>query len=149
LSLYEEEFVRAWKSQRSNAQQHKQEPLFKIKPVHAPRKLRTLNQITAFVSHVLAVTLRSNLRIHFRNDRRKNPSADLRVAAGGGVIGSPAQVLNHARVFGSQEALNKATTRREITAEGQAELLNDERPEQIVVREKLTHPHEMETVRIR
>jgi hypothetical protein len=57
--------------------------------------------------------------------------------------------LTHDRVFGSADAINKATTWHEVTAKGKEELLDDERPPTIVVREKLTHPHEMETLIVR
>lgn len=58
----------------------------------------------------------------------------------------PINQLVHERAFGSKEALEEITHWHEQTIEGQEETLDHERPARIVVQEKKTHVHEMETI---
>jgi hypothetical protein len=145
LQSYESDFIFTWRtSQVASSGNRGAAPLIKIKPLHAPKKTRTLNQTATFVSHIVALTLRANCQKRLSERSRSTPTGHRSSATP--PAEAPAHSQNHTRTFGSQETIERATAWREVTAPGQKELLEDERPQQIVVREKVTQPHEMETV---
>ena len=152
LETYETELIDAWEALKEN-NRNRQPPsqsVIRLKPAHLPRIIKTLNQTASFTAHILARNLRSNLVKEFREQVRTSASTEQRATAPASQPPeSPAHSLTHARAFGLNEAANEAPALNEANAIGPEELFDYDRPVKIVVREKTTHPHEMETLRVR
>jgi len=152
LQTYESQLIDVWHDLQTNNDnlQPQSRPVISLKPVNSPRTIKTLNQATSFAAHLLAVSLRSNLLKDSKGQTRPPSTEERSTVSASQPQASPAQQLTRGRVLRNEAATAASlSTEHEGNDFGREQLLDDDRPLKIVVREKTTHPHEMETLRVR
>ena len=155
LKRAEAAFLKAWNLLQVGSNDANLTSSYKVKPAKPPKTIKTLTQRSVLIARLLADNLKTNLEAN--RQRRmpapieaKNllpPMASSSPAVQDATI--PHQHFSHKRISGSKDTIEHLTSFHETTAVGQKEMLDSERPERLVVQEKRTHEHEMETVLVR
>lgn len=152
LNAAEAAFLSAWNRSQAGTNGADQSQLSVVRPTKVPSKTKTLRQAAKFTAHLLARNLNAHLNAtHQQKDAKRRkpqsshpaPPPQPRPHNQGE---PPAQSLAHKPVRGSPDAIATVSGWYEKTAVGQEALLESERPLRIVVQEKKTHEHEVETV---
>ena len=145
-------FLSTWKELQRHPANEIMANAFKVRPSKPPKKIRNLSQAALRTTHFLAANLKTNLSVLRKPRTTMRPPNETRAApqdAPRPASKPPSQTLVHAPVFGSISTVETVTGVQETTTRGQEQLLEDERPARLVVRERQTHEHEMETVIVR
>ena len=152
LNAAEAAFLNAWNGSQARANGADQSQPSAVRPTKVPTKTKTLRQAATFTAHLLARNVNAHLNAarHRKDAKREKPESSRpapptqpRPQNPGE---PPAQSLAHAPVYGSSDVIATLSGWHEKTAVGQDALLESERPLRVVVQEKKTHEHEMETV---
>ncbi len=152
LKAAEAAFLNAWNRSQARTNGADQSQLRVVRPAKVPSKTKTLRQAAKFTAHLLARNLNAHLNAtHQQKDAKRRKPQSSRPAPPPqprphNQGEPPAQSLAHKPVHGSPDAIATVSSWYEKTAVGQEALLESERPLRIVVQEKKTHEHEMETV---
>jgi hypothetical protein len=151
LNAAEAAFLNAWNGSQARANGADQSQPSAVRPTKVPTKTKTLRQAATFTAHLLARNVNAHLNAaRQRKDAKREKPESSRPAPTQPRPQSPgeppAQSLARAPVYGSSDVLATLSGWHEKTAVGQDALLESERPLRVVVQEKKTHEHEMETV---
>jgi hypothetical protein len=151
LNAAEAAFLNAWNGSQARANGADQSQPSAVRPTKVPTKTKTLRQAARFTAHLLARNVNAHLNAaRKRNNARQKPESSRPAPPTQPRLQNPGeppgQSLAHAPVYGSSDVMATLSGWHEKTAVGQAALLENGRPQRVVVQEKKTHEHEMETV---
>src|SRR5882724_227870 len=151
VNAAEAAFLNTWNRSQARANGADQSQPSTVRPTKVPTKTKTLRQAATFTAYLLARNVNAHLNAaRQRKDAREKPESSRPAPQTQPLVQNPgeppAQSLAHAPVYGSSDVIATLSGWHEKTAVGQDAILESESPLRVVVQEKKTHEHEMETV---